>query len=137
MRRVIPARIVTCALLAGSLAPLACAGRGESTNSAADFRQDEELVRIREAIERALSSPPPQGYAAVPTGVQLLGLQRRDGRITLDFSRELLANGTGRVLEDALHQIFTAASSARRAGDGRTDDYTVLVNGVPLETHLP
>ena len=137
MKRPIPARFVTYALLVASLAPLGCAGRDESTNSVADLRQDEELDRIRAAVERALSSPPPQGYAAVPKGVQLLALGRRDGRIAMNFSRELLAEGTGRVLEDALHQILTAASSARSAGDARTDDYTVLVNGVPLETHLP
>ena len=129
------------AVIGGSLGLLACAsaGRSEAANvaAAAVERQDEELGRIRGAVERALVAPPPGGYSAVPGGVRLLSVSRTDGgAIALDFSRELLAGGTGRVLEDAVHQILAAASRARPATANRIEDYRVLINGLPLESYL-
>jgi hypothetical protein len=98
--------------------------------------RDEELRRIRAAVELAIVAPPPRGYAQIPRGVRLRSIERRgDASIVMDFSAQLLAEGTGRVLEDSLHQIFTAASNARQPAADRLDDYQVLVNGVPLETY--
>jgi hypothetical protein len=60
-----------------------------------------------------------------------------DAQIVMDFSRDLLSAGTGRPLEDALHQIFFAASAARTPAAGRVDDYKVLVDGTEIERYLP
>jgi hypothetical protein len=53
----------------------------------------------------------------------------------LDFNKALLAGGTGRALEDALHQILAAASSARTPAPNRIDDSRVLIDGIALETY--
>jgi hypothetical protein len=99
---------------------------------------DSELGRIRSAIVAALAASPPRGYAQIPAGVRLLSVSRETGgRIVMDFSGELLAAGTGRPLEDALHQIFLAASAARTPAAERVDDYRVLVDGTELERYLP
>ena len=139
------ASFVAIALAGGAWTSVGCAERHVSTTATATERQDVELGRIGAAVERALVADPPRGYAAVPKGVRLLSVARDDGRaIVLDFTGELLAGGTGRVLEDALHQIVAAASAARvaaaREGDnatpGRVDDYRVLINGVSLDSYL-
>ena len=123
------------AVVAASAA-VACANRAVDP-AVASQPLDEELGRMRTAVVGALSSEPPRGYAAIPKSVRLLSITRRDdGAVVLDFSGELLAGGTGRVLEDSLHQIFTAASSARPPAAERVDDYTVLVNGVSLDSYL-
>lgn len=97
-----------------------------------------ELGRIQAAIVAALAASPPRGYAPIPDGVRLLSISRQTGgRIVIDFSRELLAAGTGRPLEDALHQILLAASAARTPAAGRVDDYRVLVDGTELERYVP
>lgn len=131
-----------CLLLATALPLMAC-GRGTAappaTATAAGAggeRADVELDRIRAAIEAALAAAPPRGYSAVPAGVRLRSIGRRDGAIVLDFSAALLAGGTGRTLEDSLHQIVMAASNARTADPFRVDAYTVLVDGAPLESYL-
>ena len=97
---------------------------------------DGELDRIRTAVEAALDGAPLPGYAPIPDGVRLRTVARRDSAIVLDFNAALLAGGTGRVLEDSLHQIFTAASRVRPPVANRVDDYRVLVDGLPLETYL-
>ena len=113
-----------------------CTGRGRA-EVASPAEADVELGRIRQSVEKALTSSPPTGYARIPDGVRLLSVAREKERaIVMDFSTELLAGGTGRVLEDALHQIFAAASAARLALADRVDDYRVLVNGSALETYL-
>jgi hypothetical protein len=128
-----------CLLVAMTLAPLACA-RGvavtQSAVAAPPATADGELDRIRTAVEDALAAAPPRGYSAIPTGVRLRSIDRRNGAIVLDFNAALLAGGTGRTLEDSLHQIFTAASNARPAAPNRADAYTVLVDGAPLESYL-
>jgi hypothetical protein len=117
-----------------------CANRPEipqASTTPPSARADEELDRIQAAVETALVSEPPGGYSPIPKGLRLRSIGRRgDGSIVMDFNGQLLAAGTGRVLEDSLHQIFNAASNARRPVPNRADDYTVLVNGVPLETYL-
>jgi hypothetical protein len=123
------------AMVAAS-AVVACTNRAVDP-AVASQPLDEELGRMRTAVVGALSSEPPRGYAAIPKSVRLLSITRRDdGAVVLDFSGELLAGGTGRVLEDSLHQIFTAASSARQPAAERVDDYTVLVNGISLDSYL-
>lgn len=100
-------------------------------------QQDEELLRIRTAVETALSSKPPGGYSPIPRGVRLLSITRSSTEsIVLDFSKELLADGTGPALEDAVHQILTAAWVAPRSATAPVAGYEILVNGVPLESYL-
>jgi hypothetical protein len=116
-----------------------CAARGVTAGSQAPPSQaaaDPELDRIRSAVQAALGAAPPRGYAAIPAGVRLRSVVRRDAAIVMDFNAALLGGGTGKVLEDSLHQIFLAASSVRPAVPNRTDDYRVLVDGLPLETYL-
>jgi hypothetical protein len=70
--------------------------------------------------------------------VRVLSIVRGpEAQIVMDFSRELLAAGTGRSLEDALHQIFLAASAGRTPAAGRVDGYKVLVDGTEIERYLP
>jgi hypothetical protein len=127
-------RAIVAVVAAGAV--VACANRVVDP-AVASQPLDEELGRMRTAVVGALSSEPPRGYAAIPKSVRLLSITRRDdGAVVLDFSGELLAGGTGRVLEDSLHQIFTAASSARQPAAERVDDYTVLVNGISLDSYL-
>src|SRR5688572_32911578 len=67
---------------------------------------DRELGRITAAVQAALTAPPPRGYAPIPPGVRVLSITRGpDAQFVMDFSRHLLSAGTGRPLEDALHQI--------------------------------
>ena len=116
-----------------------CAARGVTTEgkeATAQTAPDAELDRIRSAVQAALGTAPPRGYAAIPDGVRLRSIARRDAAIVMDFNAALLGGGTGKVLEDSLHQIFSAASSVRPARPDRVDDYRVLVDGVPLETYL-
>jgi hypothetical protein len=129
------------AIAAATLAVVlgACAQRPAAAGPAAGPRValDGELSRIRAAIETALTAPPPRGYAPIPQGVRLLSVARAgNGAYALDFNRTLLGAGTGRPLEDALHQILAAASSARAAGPDRRDDFRVLIDGAALETYL-
>jgi hypothetical protein len=114
-----------------------CASGAGTRAVSAPARIDPELDRIEAAVARALTASPPRGYAAVPPGVRLLSIARGDGRaIVMDFNDALAAQGRGRVLEDALHQVFTAASSVRPAEPRRVDDYRVLIHGVPLDAYL-
>ena len=119
-----------------------CTARGVTAQSqagqagATEMVPDPELDRIRSAIQAAIGEAPPRGYEAIPEGVQLRSVARRDAAIVMDFNAALLRGGTGKVLEDSLHQIFSAASSARAAVPNRVDDYRVLVDGLPLETYL-
>ena len=128
-----------CLLVAMTLPPMACA-RGvaapQGAVAGAQATADGELDRIRAAVEDALAAAPSRGYSAIPKGVQLRSIDRRGGAIVMDFNAALLAGGTGRALEDSLHQIFTAASDARLAAPNRVDAYTVLVDGAPLESYL-
>ena len=136
MRHAVSAGLLACALIGSGVIGPACAHRATSTASATSEREDAELDRIRSAVARALRAQPPRGYAAIPKGVRLLSIARGDARsVVMDFSAELLTGGTGRVLEDALHQIVTAASSVRAAA--RSHDYRILINGVPLDTLVP
>jgi hypothetical protein len=133
------------ALVAASLSACACAG---AVNARPEMpaQDDDELRRVRIAVEASLTAVPPRGYASIPTGVRLLSIARgTDRQIVLNFSRELLAGGTGRTLEDALHQVLAAASRARAVTSdpagapaaGRLDDFRVLVDETDLERLLP
>ena len=132
---------VALAVLPAAACATSASGGGEAPRP-----DDAELVRIRAAVEAALTAPPARGYAPIPPGVRLLSIARGTAsQIVMNFNRELLAGGTGRPLEDALHQILNAASDARtaRRGDpgretaGRVDAYRVLVDGTELEKYLP
>ncbi len=98
--------------------------------------QNEELRKISGAVEHVLSSPPAGGYAAIPKGVRLLSASRDGNYIVLDFSQELLLNGTGAGLEDAIHQILSAASSASVSNTGPVLEYRILIIGRPLQLYL-
>ncbi len=127
----IVAAVLALALLTG------CANRHDSEITPPNAERDEELGRIRTAVERALTAPPPRGYEAIPRGTRLLSLSRGADRVVvMNFSEALTAGGRGKVLEDALHQIFTAASEVRRDTPNRVDDYRVLIRGVPLDADL-
>ena len=137
MRRHFSQIFLACAAIAAS--PVAgCANRGLTAASVSPRPADAELDRIRNSVEKALTARPPGGYAAIPAGVRLLSISRGPNQsVVMNFSGELVSGGTGRVLEDALHQILTAASTARPQTADRIDDYRVLIKGVPLETYLP
>jgi hypothetical protein len=137
LRRSTAAFVLNPTAFAVSLGGCASAGvTGDGQPPPAQAAPNGELDRIRSAVEAALASAPPRGYAPIPKGVRLRSVSRRDAAIVLDFNAALLAAGTGRVLEDSLHQIFTAASSVRAAVPDREDDFRVLVDGLPLETYL-
>ena len=127
------------ALAAIAASPVgACANRAVTPGSVSTVPADIELDRIRNSVDKALTAPPPGGYAAIPAGVRLLSISRGPNQsIVMNFSDELVSAGTGRVLEDALHQILMAASTVRPQTVDRIDDYRVLIKGVPLETYLP
>src|SRR5687768_14592697 len=111
----------------------ACAQRHRAAGTPGAQSQsslDDELSRIHAAVEIALTAAPPRGYAPIPPAVRLLSIARtRNGAIVLDFNKALLAAGPGRPLEDALHQILAAASSAQATRPDRVDDYRVLIDG--------
>ncbi len=93
---------------------------------------NDELNQIKDAVERALSAPPPGGYAPIPKGVRLLSVSRNGDSMVLEFNQELLSNGTGGALEDAIHQILTAASNAA----GSVNNYRIFIAGRPLDSYL-
>jgi hypothetical protein len=135
--------LVIVAIGIASVAACASVQRGAASSAVAGAQapDETELGRIQSSVEAALTAEPPRGYARVPRGVRLLALRRTEsGAIVLDFSRDLLNGGPGKALEDALHQIFMAASSVRAAAanrvDGYVDDYRVFIDGAALETYL-
>lgn len=87
--------------------------------------------KIRAAVEAALLSQPPRGYRRIPPGVRLLGVSAEGNRVSLNFSKELLANHDQSALEDALHQILSAAREA--AIEIRDIEFVILVEGSPLK----
>lgn len=125
------AAVVTVALACG------CASRADVPATLVP-PGDEELARIAAAVTNAITTRPPEGYAAIPRDLRLRSIERRkDGSIALDFTGELLLDTDVRSLEDAVHQLLAAASSARAPQDGRQDDFMVLVNGVSLAAYRP
>lgn len=137
MRHAVPVQIVAVAVAVSLLTAPGCATAAEKETSATDVGQTDELDRIRAAVEKALVSDPPRGYAAIPRGVRLLSVrQDATGVIELNVSGELLVSSQ-RVLEDAVRQILAAAASAREPQPNRIDEFKVLVNGVTLESYLP
>ncbi len=92
---------------------------------------DVELVRIRAAVHDALQCG--RGCAPFLLNVRLLSVERVGDTIVLDFSKELVAAGTGGAFEDELHRLLAAASSSRTPPLPRREDYRVLVDGVPLD----
>lgn len=90
-------------------------------------------IAISSAVSEALVRPTAPGYAPVPHGVRLLSLRAEGPVITLNFSDELIANGTGAALEDALHQIFVTIDT--RLSYEQPIEYRVLINGRPLEQY--
>lgn len=130
----------TVALIAAVIALHGCAKVPQPATSVPSVARrpagDEELGRIEAAVEAALRQEAPRGYSAIPPGVRLLSLTRRGDSIVLDFNKALLTTGGGSNLEDAVHQILTAASSARSSPRPPVEDYTVLIDGTPLESHL-
>lgn len=130
-------QIAACVLCGGLVATPACATRPQNGEVAIEGGQSDELSRIRAAVEKALRADPPRGYAAIPRGVRLLSVrQDDDGGIALNLSGDLLASPT-RVIEDSVRQILMAASDARDPREGRVDEFTVLIDGVTLESYLP
>jgi hypothetical protein len=126
MRHRYLAGFAACALIGAPYTAAGCAHAAANGARSADSRQDAELGRIRAAVEQKL-----------PKGVRLLSITRGNtGSIVMDFSRELLAAGTGSELEDALHHILTAASSVQTSSAHGVKDYRVLIDGVALESHL-
>jgi hypothetical protein len=130
-------RFAAWALCAAWVAGLACAARGQADLPTPADPPADELGRVRAAVEQALVSQPPRGYAAIPPGVRLLSVaEDAAGTIVLNLSGELLASPL-RVIEDSVRQILLAASSAREPREERVDDFRILVNGVTLESYLP
>ena len=131
------ARLLALALTLATAPMLACTNR-PVTPATVTPQTDEELHRIAEGVNQALTSKPPRGYEAIPKGVRLLGVDRKqDGSITLNFSEELLAPTDDRRLEDAVHQILTAAAEARGPQTDGAATFRVLINGVTLEAYRP
>ena len=137
MSRHITRLILVCLTLAVPSA-VACANRTVKPPETIAPENDEELRRIAAAVSKALTSKAPRGYARIPKGVQLLGIERRqDGSIALNLSNELLVRSDEKTLEDALHQILTAAADARGPGTGGDASFTVLINGAMLDAYRP
>jgi hypothetical protein len=94
--------------------------------------QEQEIASV---VEKALSQPPPSGYASIPSGVRLLSVKIQEDKIILDFSKELLLHGKGSELEDVLHQIFVKLGN-EVPHIVQDKGYTVLIEGVLLEQYL-
>lgn len=94
--------------------------------------------KIREAVEQVLSSESPRGYQSIPSGVKLLSVKVEEIsddkiplRITLNFSEELLSQGTGYILEDSLHQIIVGIENKNPWI--KDVEYVILVEGEPIK----
>lgn len=119
-------RLVTILFLSAMLVA-ACASPGVQTpTTVLQPPGDRELDGIAAAVTKEL-----------PTGVRLLSVRRQDASIVLDLSDELLAVRRGGELEDTLHRLLAAASSARSLPRPPVEDYRILINGVPLEKRIP
>jgi hypothetical protein len=88
--------------------------------------RDSELDRIHAAVTKRL-----------PPGIRLLSTGRQSGAIVLDLSEEFASFGTQGEREDLMHQLLTTASAARSAPRPRTEEYRILINGVPFEKRIP
>jgi hypothetical protein len=87
-------------------------------------------AKIAAAIERAIASPAPAGYAPIPAGTKLLGVDVIGSKIRLNFTKALLLNGTGRKLEDAVKQLTNPISDL--TADIANVEYQLLIEGKPL-----
>lgn len=105
-------------------------------NLGIEQQQPHESVqgRIKAAVEEILSSPPPVGYTPIPPGVRILGVQVEDNKITINLSKELLLEGTGPIMEDAIHQILSPLSDV--VPEIKNGDYRILIEGIPLNEYL-
>ena len=111
---------------------IAVQGCGARTAEVADPpTADRELVRIEQAVGTALACAP--SCPPFVSQTKLLSVSRAGNAIVMDFSGELLSGGTGGVLEDELHRLLAAASSARSTPRPAVEDYRILITGVPLD----
>ena len=91
-------------------------------------------AKITAAVERAIAAPAPAGYASIPVGTKLLGVEVMGNKIRLSFTKALLLNGTGRKLEDAVKQLTNPISDL--TADMANVEYQLLIEGKPLAEFL-
>jgi Sporulation and spore germination len=92
-------------------------------------------ARIAASVQKTLTSSPPAGYAAIPTGTALLSARIDGNKVVLDFNKALLQNGTGARLEDAIRQITNPLGEL--TPQIKSPDYRILIEGKPLTEFLP
>ena len=114
-------------------------GTGTQSRAATEAAHvDAREQAIKAAVEKALTEPPPQGYRPLPPDTRLIALSvtRQDGKeiVRLNLSKELLSQGTGAELEDALHQILVRLENRNSQGVQEME-FQVLVEGKPLEQY--
>jgi Sporulation and spore germination len=91
-------------------------------------------AKITAVVERAIASPAPAGYASIPTGTKLLGVEIIGSKIRLNFNKVLLLNGTGAKLEDAIKQLTNPISDI--VFDMANVEYQILIEGKRLAEFL-
>jgi len=91
-------------------------------------------AKITAAVERAIAAAPPAGYAAIPVGTKLLGVEIFASKIRLNFTKALLLNGTGHKFEDAVKQLTNPISDI--VADMANVEYQLLIEGKPLAEFL-
>lgn len=99
--------------------------------------------RIADVVKKVLISEPPRGYAQIPLGTKLLGVEFDDTNpeklmLTLDFSKELVSQGNGRILEDSAHLVTTVMETEVLLEEYShlplfKIDYLFLVEGKPID----
>lgn len=91
-------------------------------------------LQTRSAIEKVLATS-----SIVPKNSKLLSLSVDGNKVTLDFNKDIMDNGQG-AFEDVFQQISNALHPIIQGTnkDPRYPiiDYTVLIEGVPLDTYL-
>jgi len=122
-----PASSPASALPAPSLMPAASAPSKAPTPISRE-------AKITTAIELAIAGPATAGYAPIPAGTKLLGVEIVASKIRLNFNKALLVNGTGHKLEDAVKQLTNPISDI--VTDMANVEYQLLIEGKPLAEFL-
>ena len=132
-----PRTLIRCFAFLAILVTLSPAARAAPpTPDAPDVtaREQTAATKIREAIATALSTGPDGTGAA---SVDLLAASLSGRRVTLNFSRQVLALGPGSIRFEAFFaRVHRAAGDVVRA-DLNTFEIQTEIEGLPLERWLP
>lgn len=109
-------------------------------NQIQQLQQQNKITKelsVRNSVKQALLSEPPAGYGRIPEGTKLLNVKVEDGatglKISLDFSKELISSGAGRIFEDAIHQITVKITNDNPWV--KDAEYTILIEGKTVEEY--